>query len=279
MPSDLTPKPNKKSSFVYLLGDSEKEQNRLSDQAKLWDPVATALMDRAGIKKGDRVLEIGPGAGSLHAELRKRVDGWVDWMEPSSNMRQGLEARFGTPPKDGMSWGTFLQETELPENRYDIVFMRWVFLFMPNPLERLKQLFGTLRPGGKLLLEDYHRPSFGLIPKPEHWDDFIAADRDFFASQGGDASIGSRLPGLMSEAGFKVVEVQPHFKTGHPGSQVWDWVTRYSLGVLSDYAQFAPFDAEKAETLAHSWVKLGQNPTTLLIAPTLLDIVGQKPSE
>ena len=70
--------------YRYLLGDSRGEAARLRFQAKLWDPVSFALSDRLGVEPGWKVLEIGPGQGSLHMELRRRVKGPVDALERSA---------------------------------------------------------------------------------------------------------------------------------------------------------------------------------------------------
>ena len=78
-------------SYTYLLGDSPTETERLQAQARLWDPTAHALFDRLKIRRGARVLEIGPGAGSLHRELRRRVRGPVDAVEPSAPFVRGIE--------------------------------------------------------------------------------------------------------------------------------------------------------------------------------------------
>jgi len=78
-------------SYTYLLGDSPTEAQRLRAQARLWDPTAHALFDRLKIRRGMRVLEIGPGAGSLHRELRRRVRAPVDAVEPSDPFARGIE--------------------------------------------------------------------------------------------------------------------------------------------------------------------------------------------
>src|SRR5258707_1222812 len=72
-----------KRDHHYLLGDSKREAARLARQAELWDPVAEALFDRLGVSEGWRVLEVGPGQGSLHGKLRQRVKGPLDAVEPS----------------------------------------------------------------------------------------------------------------------------------------------------------------------------------------------------
>ncbi len=83
--------------YRYLLGDNRREAARLRAQAKLWDPVSHALFNRVGIRSGWRVLEIGPGQGSLHLELRRRVKGPVDFVDQSPVFAAAL-ARAPTVP-------------------------------------------------------------------------------------------------------------------------------------------------------------------------------------
>src|SRR5262245_48211485 len=133
--------------YTYLLGDSRTETQRLRAQARLWDPTTHALFDRLKIRPGTRVLEIGPGAGSLHRELRRRVRGPGDAGEPSETFARGIDRlaardRFG----QGQLSRANLADVRLPRARYDVIFARWVFLFLPDPAARVGQLAAALKP-------------------------------------------------------------------------------------------------------------------------------------
>src|SRR4029077_728401 len=78
--------------YKYLLGDAKREAARLRAQARLWDPVSFALFDRLQIRRGWRILEIGPGQGSLHLELRRRAKAAVDAVERSPVFASRLHA-------------------------------------------------------------------------------------------------------------------------------------------------------------------------------------------
>lgn len=261
----------------YLLGDSARETARLRAQARLWDPVSRALFDRIGIARGARVLEIGPGAGSLHLELRRRVRGPVDAVEPSRVFAGRLRRRCR---RDGLGegriWETTLQEAALPRRHYDLIFARWVFLFLPDHATHLRKLAGALRPGGTLALQDYHRGSLAMVPEPAHWASFVQADRRFFSRKRVDASVGTRLPALMKDAGFVVREVRPTIQAGAPGSPAWSWLTNYFFSVMGTPGGIRPFTPAQARRLRRAWAVAASVPTSLLIAPAVLDVVGTR---
>jgi SAM-dependent methyltransferase len=264
--------------YSYVLGDSRREAARLRAQARLWDPVAHALFDRIGVRKGWKVLEIGPGQGSLHMELRRRVGGPIDAVERSATFADRLATlcrRDGLG--EGRIWRTDLADAPLPPGYYDLIFCRWVFLFLPDPEGHVRKLARALRPGGRLAIEDYHRETMALLPRAPEWGDFMAADRAFFASQGGDVSVGGRLPQMFRRAGLRVDEITPTIKTGRPGDPVWSWITGFFMGVLPTFAKLPPFTPAKAEALRRAWIAAAKEKTSLLIAPCVLDVVGRKP--
>lgn len=266
-------------SYRYLLGDAAREAARLRAQARLWDPVSHALFDRLGIRRGWKVLEIGPGQGSLHLELRRRVRGPVDAVERSSAFASNLKrlvARDGYAP--GQIWTSDLRAAALPAGQYDLIFARWVFLFLPDPWAHVQQLAAALKPGGRLAIQDYHRNTFALIPQPPEWDDFLEADRRFFASQGGDASIGCRLPSVFAAARLRLEPIEATVLSGHPGSPVWNWLTTYFMGVMDRYADHPPFSRAAAARLRRAWTRAGTDRASLLVAPAVLDLVARKPA-
>ena len=268
---------SRSSRYEYLLGDNPRERARLAFQAKLWDPISHALFDRLGVGPGWKVLEVGPGQGSLHLDLRARVQGPVDAVERSPVFAERLARAckrdgFG----EGRLWVTDLIDAPLPRAAYDLIFVRWVFLFLPNPEAHVKKLARALKQGGVLAVQDYHRETLAMVPRPEEWTRFVLADLAFFASQGGYASIGGYLPDMYRRAGLKVEDIVLTVKSGRPNSAVWKWLSTYFLGVLDRYAKFAPFTPRDAARLRKRWRAASREKTSLLIGPALLDVVGRK---
>ena len=258
-----------------MLGYTAREAARLSAQARLWDPVSHAFFDRIGVRQGWKVLEIGPGQGSLHMDLRRRTGRPVDAVERSWSFATRLEQMTR---RDGLGptriFFSDLIDASLPANEYDLIFARWVFLFLPDPAAHVKLLARALKPGGMLAVQDYHRDTFVLVPKPTDWDDFIRADKSFFASQGGNVSIGVHLPRMMRSAGLRVTSIEPTTKSGHPGSPTWNWVTNYASSVMGRL----DLPRAKRDRLRREWQAAGEQRSSLLIAPCVLDIIARKPN-
>ena len=265
------------SRYDYLLGDSRAESARLRRQAALWDPISHALFDRLRIRPGLRVLEIGPGRGSLHAELRRRLRGPADAVEHSATFASALASACG---RDGLGEGTIwrsaLADAALPSAHYDVIFARWVFLFLPDVRGHLRQLARALKPGGRLAVQDYLRDTLSMVPRPTDWDSFLAADRAFFATQGGDANVGAHFPPLARAAGLVVEEALPTIKMGSPGSREWRWMSDYFLGVMDWYAALGPLSKPAAARLRREWLAAAREKTSVLVAPTVLDVVARK---
>ena len=49
----------------YALGHSERELERLSRQAEIFEPFTRQLLQQAGISRGMRVLDVGCGSGDV----------------------------------------------------------------------------------------------------------------------------------------------------------------------------------------------------------------------
>ena len=75
-----------------------------------------------------------------------------------------------------------------------------------------------------------------------------------------------------------MIDTVPHFKFGRPGTRVWKWISDYFLGIIDQYGKFQPFSKTKAATLSRKWLAAEKSRNSLIFAPTVLDVVGQKPN-
>lgn len=66
---------------TYLMGRDEAEARRLIQQARLYEPSTRWLLERAGLRPGMRVLDVGSGSGDVALLARELVgpEGSVGW--------------------------------------------------------------------------------------------------------------------------------------------------------------------------------------------------------
>lgn len=268
-------------AYDYILGDSSYEVKRLAFQAGVWRDMTEGLFERLQVGPGWRCLEVGAGTGTVSFPLSERIrgrGGSLDLVERSPRYADYLRREIaGRRLPHVRVIESEMLDAPLPNHRYDLIFARWVFLFLPRVEAHLRKLVSALAPGGVLAIEDYHRDSMAMYPRPSTWNEFVAADRAWFASQGGDLNIAGRLPALYRKVGLKDVEAVPHLKVGFPESDVWKWVEAYFLKYLPEMAKFRPFTPAKARLFRAEWLRAKRNPSSLFIAPAMLDVIGRKP--
>lgn len=122
-------------------------------------PGGTDITDRgielAGLKEGDRVLDIGCGEGDtimhLTDDLGMKAEG-IDMnlsvIETAKEKHPGIDVKFGD--------GEFLED--YMSNTFDGIFMECVLSLVNIPDESLHEVYCVLKKGGKLIISDlYYR--------------------------------------------------------------------------------------------------------------------------
>ena len=79
---------------------------------------------------------------------------------------EAISHRYGLGPS--RIYFSDLRDADLPANTYDVIFARWVFLFLPDPAAHVAQLARALKPGGHLLATVPHHTSVWAWGDPSH---------------------------------------------------------------------------------------------------------------
>lgn len=121
-----------------------------------------ALLDVVGLKRGDRVLDLGTGTGVLIPFIEERIDseGIIRAVDISEGMLEQARRKF-----DGR-WSnlTFERldfEKDDVEGKYDVIFLYCVYPHLSNPFVTLRRLAeNNLQPSGRIIIgfptnEDY----------------------------------------------------------------------------------------------------------------------------
>jgi SAM-dependent methyltransferase len=109
------------------------------------EPLAVRFADLAGIRPGQRVLDVGCGPGALTAELAGRIGaGAVAAVEPSASFAAAARERL--PGVDIRL--SAAEQLPFPDGSFDAAMAQLVVHFMADPVAGLREMGRVTRPGG-----------------------------------------------------------------------------------------------------------------------------------
>jgi malonyl-CoA O-methyltransferase len=138
--------------------DAATDYDRL---AGIQQQVAAALARRiGGLPEGARVLEVGCGTGFVAAAVEDHAADWL-MTDVSPAMVERSRKRFGERP--GYRFAVLDAEHPqfaTPEGPFDLVCSSLAAQWFENMPQALEQLFGLLKPGGRLLVSTLAEGTF-----------------------------------------------------------------------------------------------------------------------
>ncbi|WP_254275568.1 MerC family mercury resistance protein [Halomonas sp. 3H] len=154
------------------------------------------------VRPGDRVLDIGAGAGNDALIARRRVgpEGRVIALDLTAGMTRRLATaarRAGVDALDVVQGSA--EQLPLPEASVDSITSNGALNLVPDKRRAVAEMFRVLRPGGRLQLADVviHRPvSVDCHEDPRLWVECVVG-----------ATVKEELLALFAEAGFEEIRV------------------------------------------------------------------------
>jgi SAM-dependent methyltransferase len=252
--------------MAYLLGVSREEIRRLDFQEKVWGWMSRALWDRLGVRRSWHCLDVGAGIGCATVPLAA-LSGRVTALEPSPKYAAILRRRA---PANATVVQSTIQDFVTHE-RFDLIFCRWVFLFIRDLEKPLAKLAALLRPGGYLAVEDYHNyDGLALYPRAPAFERLIRDARRWFRKAGGDLRVAGRLPAVLRRLGLRTVEFRPNLLAGDGRSDVFRWAGWFFLN-------FGRSMSRHFQEFRREWLAAAKSPDTRFLSPLNFDVVARRP--
>lgn len=197
-------------SGYYLFTTGEKAKETLDVQHKRMAAASHEQLNRAGLRPGMTVWDVGCGTGVMTEYLAQIVGptGHVYALDGSTDQLAVTTARLA---EKGYTWVTYVQSDieKLDTKLYppaDIVFSRLVLMHCAQPEEALARMHALLVTGGMLSLQESTMNTSRVISERPLLVDMFEALARFAQTKGGDFNIGRKLPVLCMSAGFSEVE-------------------------------------------------------------------------
>ena len=109
------------------------------------EPLAARFADLAGVRPGQRLLDVGCGPGALTAELVRRTGAdAVSAAEPSASFADAVRERLpGVDVRPSAA-----EQLPFPDRTFDAAAAQLVVHFMTDPVQGLREMGRVTRPGG-----------------------------------------------------------------------------------------------------------------------------------
>lgn len=271
--------PKSTTRYADVLGVSGVELRRLLAQTRDLAPETNMLLDRIGIQRGWRVIDLGCGPLGILDLLSERVgpEGEVFGLD--------LEPRFVAVARqqaDELGLGNVrvvqgdAARTGLPPNSFDLVHERLV-LIGPNREQVVTEMVALARPGGVVATQEVDM--LGAFCEPTHpaWDILLDAFRKFVESHGADLIGGRRLPAFLRQAGLNDVDAEVSTRVARPGQPRRLQLLGLIESVREPLLRQGAFSAEELTEQVASLRAHLEDPRTLVVGGPIIQAWGRKP--
>jgi SAM-dependent methyltransferase len=188
----------------YVLGDSERELERLAAQARLIEPITRGFLRDAGIGPGMRVLDVGTGVGDV-AFLAARfvgAGGEVLGVDRSSAAIATARARADALSLRNVSFSEGDPATMSFDRPFDAVVGRRFLQFQADPAAMVRALAGHVRPGGVIVFHELDSAGASSYPPAPIFDRCCEWWIELLQKTGVDHRMGIKLHASFLAAGL-----------------------------------------------------------------------------
>jgi|SRR5215472_4511261 len=195
---------NKTTKTTYALGHAEEELDRLSRQARLFEPFTRQLFQEAGIAAGMRVLDVGCGTGDvafLAAELAgpggevigvDRAAAAVNRATVRAQARHISNVRFAEGDPAEMRF----------DRPFDAVVGRFVLMYYPDPVDAVRKLARHLRDGGLIVFQELDLANVRSLPSAPTFERHTGWIKQVLSATGARIQLGLELHSVFLAAGL-----------------------------------------------------------------------------
>ncbi len=192
-----------KMSSEYIHGTAPAEQARLS---VLNDLINVGSLRELHLQGGERILDVGSGTGQLSRAMARVTGVRVLGVERSIEQIAEAErqaAQAGEAALIEFRQGEALQLPLRAEEwgSFDVAHTRFLLEHLRDPLTAVKAMVRSVRPGGRIVLEDDDHDLLRLWPEPPGFAPLWLAYQRSYEHLGNDPIIGRRLVSLLAQAG------------------------------------------------------------------------------
>ena len=268
-----------KEENAYILGTDAEELHRLGIQHQVWAEEAQHGWRLAKFRAGQTLLDLGAGPGFCTRELayiagqEGKVIG-VDISESYIEQLKQIKALYHLNIEPVLS---DFNDLTLQDNSLDGMFCRWAIAWLPNPKEILQKVYQALKPGGKMVIQEYYDWSTHQIePIKPGLNKAIAAALKSFKDSEGEIDIGRKLPGILTEIGMKITNLRLMPKLATPGDVTWQWPKTFYHSYYPRLVEMGYLSSEDVSEALKDLNELENTAGATICCPIMIEVISEK---
>jgi len=202
------------ASHPYTICGGKEGKDRLDLLARVLKRTTAELLDRVGLTRGMKCLDVGCGGGHVSLLMagivgsQGRVVGTDADGEILALARQDAKAanvlnvEFQQVDACTGAWQT----------QFDLVYARFLLSHLKNPANCLSAMVEACRPGGTIVIEDTDFSGSFCYPTCAAYERYKKLYQKVVQRRGGDSNIGPKLPAMFHSAAIQAIEfnvIQP----------------------------------------------------------------------
>lgn len=234
------------STKDYIHGYDSEEQNRLITQANYWRD--KLILRELNFKPGERLLEIGCGAGAVLGIIGEAFPG----LKLTGIDREPTQIAYATNHLAKLGLQAELKVADasnLPfaDGSFDHIYAMWFLEHLSDPVGILKEALRVLCPGGTITLTETDYRGIIITPDSQDYRYLQYSLAELLTQAQGNPFMGPSLGIMLKRAGFQQVNNQA-------------WVYHYfgrDSKELRDFIEYV--DGWLAPTLPQIIEKLGKD--------------------
>ena len=264
----------------YVLGTHDEEIARLGLQHRVWRPTVLDCWQRAGIGRGNKVIDVGAGPGFATLDFAEIVGptGEVLAAERSGRFLETAKKACAVRGYPNVRFRNMdLMHESLGATGFDAAWCRWVACFVSSPSTLMRRIADALRPGGLAIFHEYcNYSTFQFTPRRPALERFALEVMASWRAAGGEPNIGLDLPVLLPAAGFRVREVRHHIFAVTTRDEFWQWPASF-IGINADrLRELGRVSVEWADEVRAAFQAAESDERTVFTTPLVLEVIAER---
>lgn len=264
---------------AYILGTDQEELRRLEIQHKVWQSEAERGWKLAGFKTGDSLLDLGCGPGYCSMELANIVGktGEVIGVDQSDAFIKYLEHLKNQKTLPIRPLLATFDELYLENKSLDGIYCRWALAWIPNPKEILAKLKRYLKPGSKVVIQEYYYwTSHRTQPEKPNLKKAISAALKSFKESESEIDVGKHLHQWFDELGMKITNARLMPKLATPSSDAWKWPKTFYESYFPRLIKMGYLTNQDIDNAFSDLKDLEKLHYATLWAPLMIEVIAEK---